>query len=145
MDLKKKDDAETALGAVNPTHAVSLDDAVWKKELAFEVALRYFTPAELLLKYSLTQEQYDAVTETEAFSRAALAAAREIDENGKQFRVLARKLATESLPSLYSIANDVDAPRSSRIAAIDALARYGGFDRQESEQHTAFQINVNLG
>lgn len=113
-------------------------------ELAFEVALRYYTPEELQVKYELTPEAYNLATENPHFQRLTLEACRNIDETGKQFKVLARKLATESLPNLFQIANDPMATHTDRISAINALARFGGFEKEETKGNTAFQININM-
>ena len=125
-------------------HPRKKDD--WLTDLAFELALRYYTPEELQLRYELTPEQFETITSKEQFKQLQLAAARNIDERGKQFKVLARKLATESLPNLFEIAADQDASHSDRIAAVTALSRFAGFDKQEQASgNKAFQVVFNMG
>lgn len=117
----------------------------WLTDLAFEVALRYYTPDELQMRFELTADEYEQILQAQQFQQLQLAAARDIDEKGKQFKVLARKLATESLPNLFAIAGDSEASNSDRIAAITALSRFAGFDKEQGQQgNTAFQVNINL-
>lgn len=118
----------------------------WLTDLAFEVALRYYTPEELRMRFELSEDEYEQILGARQFQQLQLAAARDIDEKGKQFKVLARKLATESLPNLFAIAGDSEASNSDRIAAITALSRFAGFDKEQGQQgNTAFQVNINLG
>lgn len=123
---------------------MQLTDKKQLKDLAFEVALRYYTPQELQVKYRISETQFEDITTRDGFKRLTLAAGREIDESGKQFKVLARKLATESLPNLFSIAQDPQASHADRIAAINALAKYSGFEKEQQTGNTAFQVNINL-
>jgi hypothetical protein len=118
----------------------------WVDDLAFEVALEYFPPEDLQLRFNLSEDQYQSITEDPRFQAKVLEHRRSIDENGTQFRVLARKLAAVNLPQLHQIANDPRANPGDRISAVKALASFGGFDKPDSGGgNTAFQVNINLG
>lgn len=115
--------------------------------MAFEVALGYYTPEDLCKQMALDPEAFAQVTTTPAFQRLVLGCRREIDEQGKQFKVLARKLATETLPELGVMALDPDASHADRISAIEKLARFGGLTAEDKggQGVAAFQVNINLG
>lgn len=119
----------------------------WVSDLAFEVALEYFAPEQLQLRYDLSGEQYEQIVHTNKFQKLVLAHRRDIDENGTQFKVLARKLATINLPKLHEIIQDPTASHSDRISAHTALARFGGLDKSESADrgNTAFALQINFG
>lgn len=118
----------------------------WVSDLAFEVALEYFPPQQLQLRYDLSADQYEQITHTTKFQKLVLAHRRDIDENGTQFKVLARKLATINLPKLHEIIQDPTASHSDRISAHTALARFGGLDKSESADrgNTAFALQINF-
>lgn len=123
------------------------DNPNWVQDLAFEVALGYHTPDELRTQFDLTPEAYSQLCTSPAFQRLQVACRREIDEQGKQFKVLARKLSTEVLPELGAIALDSQASHADRISAINALAKFGGLTTEEKtpQGNTAFQVNIHLG
>lgn len=123
------------------------DNPNWVQDLAFEVALGYHTPEELQAQFDVPREQYSTLVTSPAFQRLQIACKREIDEQGKQFKVLARKLATEVLPELGAIALSERASHSDRISAINALAKYGGLTSEDKtpQGNTAFQVNINMG
>lgn len=119
----------------------------WVQDLAFEVALGYYSPDDLRAQFELQPDEYRDITESPAFRRVEMACRREIDEQGKQFKVLARKLATETLPELGAIALDPQASHADRISAINALAKFGHLHTEEKGAggNTAFVVNLNLG
>lgn len=122
------------------------DSDNWIADLAFEVALEYYAPEELQARFELSPVEFEKIQSSPLFKNAVLAARREIDEQGTQFKVLARKLASVSLPQLLQIANDPIASHADRISAITALAKFSGFDREEkSGGNTAFQLNIHFG
>lgn len=107
----------------------------------------YYPPEDLQAQFELTPEQYEAITTPPAFARLVRGCRREIDEQGKQFKVLARKLATETLPELGVIALDAEASHADRISAITTLAKFGHLTTEDKVQggNTAFVVNINLG
>ncbi len=126
----------------NPAVPAKVDPAA----LAFEVALGYFSPQELQLRFGVAPEVLRALREDERFKRAVLAYRREIDETGTQFKVKARKLASIVLDDLGVIALDPTVDTMDRIQAIRDLARYAGYAKDEAPQaaNNAFAIQINL-
>jgi hypothetical protein len=116
----------------------------WLKTLAFEVALEYFTPEELCLQYGLSDQQYKEIAQLPKFQQWVLDNRREIDEQGTQFKVLARKLSAVTLPTLYAIAQDEDVEPATRIRAVETLAKLAGFDKQEDGGGHGFQVNIQV-
>lgn len=118
----------------------------WMEELAFEAALGYYTPEELQLKYDLSPERYRAIAATPVFSRAKNTFRRQIDEEGQQFRVKARKMAAECLDVLFQIAGDPREATSDRISAVQALCRYAGMEKgvEVSSGNNAFSVNIQI-
>lgn len=119
-----------------------------EQDLAFEVALCYFTPEELMLKFGLTAAQYAGITSTEKFKKAVSLYRREIDEAGTEFKIKARKFAALVLDDLIEIAVDQDASHADRIAAIKELARLAGYSTPEvagGNTMQAFQVNIVMG
>jgi len=118
----------------------------WLADLAFETALGYFTPEELCIKHNLTPERYAVIQATTDFKKAVQLYRRQIDEEGQQFRVKARRMASEVLDVLFFIAADSTASCSDRIAAVTALCKYAGFDKgaEASTSNVAFAVNIRI-
>ena len=119
----------------------------WLAELAFEVALGYYTPEDLQVKYDLTLEQFSKIKRLPQFKRAVQVFKRQIDEEGQQFRVKARKMATETLDVLFNLAADDEAANSDRIRAVEALCRYAGFEKgvaDSAQGNQGFTVNIQI-
>jgi hypothetical protein len=120
----------------------------WVADLAFEAALGYFSEEELLTKFELTPEKLRAVQVMPEFRKAVTAYRREIDEDGTEFKLKARKLASELLPELAVIAADDTASHADRISAIREMCRLAGYGKENEPNvsgNMAFQVNINLG
>ena len=119
----------------------------WVADLAFEVALGYYTPDELRTKFDLTEVELAQAQRIPAFQKAVTAYRREIDENGTEFKLKARKLASELLPELAVIAADEDASHRARIEAIREMARLAGYGKDDAKQSSVadgFQVNITF-
>lgn len=119
----------------------------WVQSLAFEVALEYFTPEDLRLKFNLDEETYRRVTALPDFRRAVADYRREIDDDGIAFRLRARKGAEDVLTEIYAMAFDQSAKMSERLAAARTLCEYAGYtkDKKEEGGGVRLQIITNLG
>lgn len=118
----------------------------WMEELAFESALGYYTPEELRVKYDLSLERFVVITSTKVFKKAKNAYKRQIDEEGQQFRIKARKMATECLDVLFQIAGDEREATNDRISAVQSLCRYAGMEKgvEATQGNNAFVVNIQV-
>lgn len=114
----------------------------WTHELAFEVALGYFTPEDLQLKYDLSPEQYDRVTNLPAFRRASADYRREIDDEGIAFKLRARKAAEDILDELHHMAFNQVLDAKDRLKAMEMLCRYAGFETQKQEDGNGVKLQI---
>lgn len=116
----------------------------WLTDLAFETALRYYTPEELCIKYDIPLSKYENLLRTKEFKKAVQLYRRQIDEEGQHFRVKARRMASEILDVLFTIAEDPAASPHDRIEAVNALCRYAGFDKGAELNATGQTFAVNI-
>lgn len=128
------------------TTALEVPTRNWVEELAFEVALGYFTPEELQLKYDMTPVQYEHVTKLPAFRKAEADYRREIDDEGIAFKLRARRAAEDILTELYAISFNQNIDAKDRLKAMEMLCRYAGFETAKSEDGggVKLQIYTNL-
>lgn len=96
-------------------------------KLAFEIALGYHTPDDLCTQFGIEPELLAALRQDPRFQRVVLAYKREIDEQGTEFQVKARKLSSLVVEELGAIALNPLATASDRISAIRELARFAGY------------------
>lgn len=119
----------------------------WVSDLAFEVALGYYTPEELQIKFDLSDTDLDAAQRLPQFQRAVTNYRREIDEDGTEFKLKARKLASELLPELATIAADGQASHKDRIDAIREMAKLAGYGKEDAKSPNGaegFQVNITF-
>jgi|AntDeeMinimDraft_6_1070357.scaffolds.fasta_scaffold09301_3 hypothetical protein len=118
----------------------------WAEELAFEVALEYFTPEDLQLKYDLPPDQYEHVTALPSFRKAVSEYRREIDDEGIAFRLRARRCADDILVEVYAMAFDEKLDAKDRLKAAEMICRYAGFEtaKTDGEGGVKLQIYTNL-
>jgi len=118
----------------------------WVEEMAFEVALGYFTPEDLQLKYELSPAHYDHIVGLPAFRKATADYRREIDDEGIAFRLRARKAAEEVLDEIYAAAFDRTEDLKDRLKAAEMLCKYAGFEtaKADGEGGVKLQIFTNL-
>ena len=117
----------------------------WLDNLAFEVALQYFSPDELQIKYDLSRDQYDRLVEHPGFKRAVDSYRREIDEEGHHFKIKARRMASEVLDTFFELAGDPTVAPADRINAAKQLCQYAGIDKDTgTEKNEGFTVNIQL-
>lgn len=133
--------------AAAPLPPEAVRDNPQAAKLAFEVALKYFTPEELQTQFGLTEEQYALVVRDPTFTRAVQAYRREIDTEGQDFKIKARKLAFVLLSDLASLATDPTVDPKDRIDAIREIGRFAGYgmkDAADQPAGPAFQLLINM-
>ena len=127
------------------TKLPSRSDPKWPEALAFELALGYFPPEDLMGLYDLSPSEFDAVTRHPPFQHMVQFHRREIEKGGDAFKLKARKLADILLGTLSEIAENEENAPSDRRLAIEAICRYAGFDKQvEDHGGKAFVLNIQL-
>lgn len=118
----------------------------WVQELAFEVALEYFAPEDLMLKFDLTRSQYERIVTTPAFRKVVGDYRKEIDDEGIAFRLRARKAAEDVLSELHAMAFNQAIDAKDRLKAIELICRYAGFEmkKEDADGGIKLQIYTNL-
>lgn len=114
----------------------------WVQELAFEVALGYFTPEDLQLKYDLTPDQYAHVTALPSFRKASADYRREIDDEGIAFKLRARKAAEDILEELHAMAFDQRLDAKDRLKAMEMVCKYAGFEAQRVDDGGGVKLQI---
>lgn len=117
--------------------------ANWVTDLAFEVALGYYTSADLCVQYDISEAQFERLREMTSFQRTVKSYRREIDDEGIAFRLRARKLAEAVLEELSSIAFDERLEPKDRLQAMTMLCRYAGFEAKEQKTETGVKLIIN--
>lgn len=112
-----------------------------------EVALGYYSPEELCLKFDLSGVQLAGIQKTKEFQKSVALYKRELDEVGTEFKIKARRFASLVLEDLLAIATDDTAAHTDRIAAIKELARLAGYGKDEGTGgvNNGFVVTINMG
>ena len=117
----------------------------WMPDLAFEVALGYYTPEELQLRFGLSETRYSQVRALPAFQKIVDSHRRDIDEKGTQFKLKARKLASALLPEVAAVVADPTASHADRISAFNTLAKMAGYGKEETQNAPqGFSVNITF-
>lgn len=121
------------------THEVSTN---WVEELAFEVALEYFAPEDLQLKFELSPQRYQRITSVPEFKRAVADYRREIDDEGIAFKLRARKCAELMLEEIHEMAFDQRVDAKTRLEAMKTMCHYAGYDMKTAEDGGGIKVQI---
>jgi len=114
-------------------------------DLAFELALGYFSHDAICLRYGLTLAELEDIAADPGFQILLQDQQRKVDERGDSFRLRARRYAEGVLKQLREIATSQDTSDGLKIKAIDALCRYAGYDGDDQPvAGVQLQIVTNL-
>lgn len=114
------------------------------KTLAFEYALQYYPPEELADRFGVPLEQLQSLSSAPEFRKMVLTARREIDEQGTQMKIAARKLAAELLPTIAQIVTNERYDVSDRLNAYKQLAGLAGADATSADGNGGFAVNIQI-
>lgn len=120
----------------------SLPGQNWVQDLAFEVALGYFAPEELVLKFEISEAQLDTIQKHPAFKRAVKDYRRQIDDEGDAFRLRAKKSAELALEVPNRIAHDDLVDPATRLKAVDQIVQYAGWGKKDDKDSSGVTINI---
>lgn len=119
----------------------------WDPRLVLDLAIAVDSLDTILDRYTLTAEQYEALTRNMVFRRELAATMRDIRENGASFRMKAKIQAESYLPVIDDLIWDTDIAASTRLSAIQSVVRWGDLepkDKKEKEQPAPPSINVQI-
>lgn len=132
-----------------PEPPVPAKPADWLQELAYEVALGYYTPEELQNKFSLQAEDYDRLVVAPHFKRAVSAYMRIVDEDAKQAKLKVKRLASHLVEQVAFMAADPTLDPAIRLRAIEDICRYAELDKPQKDDNAGqnnvpFTINIQV-
>lgn len=118
-------------------------------EMALDEALGILNDNHLCVKYDLDERQLKAVRAQPAFQRKVIAHREEMEDEGKKFKVEARKKAADMLNELADIAKDRRAAALSRVRAAQAMIEYADYPMVSGKEapgtsKVQLVINTNL-
>lgn len=115
--------------------------------LVEEVALGYYTVAELADRFGVRHAGMVEVLEHPGFRAAVLARRKELDAAGTSARLVARRKVREGLPMLVEVMDDQEnvGGRLRAFEQLRAVAEIGGSSGGAVGAGVVLQINTNLG
>ena len=119
----------------------------WVNELAYDVALQYHNPEELQLKYSLSTDEYQTLSQSPMFKRAVSAYQKLVDEDAKQARLKVKRLASVLVEEVARMAMDRTQEPAIRLRAIENICRYAELEKPSTnpnEQNTSSPFTINI-
>lgn len=118
----------------------------WDPRLILDLAFGIDDLQDILLRYGLTQEAFNALSDNKIFRRELALTMRELREDGLTFARKARFQAEAYLEVIDTIVYDDAVAPSVKLEAIKSTVQWGGLiqKEQKSESANATQINVNI-
>lgn len=118
--------------------------------LAFELAAKLVPAAQVLSRFSISEEQYRALLASEQFRKLLKEAKDKWDSPmsvAERTRLKAQFSIEQCLLPLHGIVHDGKSATQSRIDAAKLIAAIAGLNRGEatSPQEARFSLNINLG
>lgn len=116
----------------------------WDPRLVMDLAIGVDGLDDILLRYGLTQEDYDALTTVPTFRRELSTTLRELRENGVTFIKKAKIQAESYLVDLDDMVQDKNVPAATRLDAIKSIVKWGGLEPKDTKTEQAQGVTVNL-
>ena len=119
----------------------------WDPRLILDLAVGVEGMEDILSRYSLTLDEYYALSSTPAFRRELALAVRDVRENGVTFAAKARVQAELYLEVLENIVYDTSTPASTRLEAIRSAVKWGRLepkDDKAGDSGPTTQVNVQI-
>lgn len=132
---------------IHTSHLKAPTSTPWDSRLVLDLALGVDSLQDILDRYDLNHEEYNALSTTPAFRRDLAQAIKDIREDGLSFSTKARIQAETYLPILDEMVNSLETPASVRLEAIRSTVAWGRLEPKNSkgdEVKNATQINVNI-
>lgn len=106
---------------------------LWDPRLILDLAVDVDGLPEILLRYGLSIEEYNMLSETQAFRRELALAMREIRENGVSFSNKAKIQAESYLSIVDELVYSNETPASVRLEAIRSAVKWGKLEPKEDK------------
>jgi len=118
----------------------------WPSRLPMELALGVEPEAEILNRYSITQDQYETLKHLPAFRRALAAEQKDVRENGLVFPSICRRMASEFLEDIYLHFFDERTTINMKHELLKSVAKYGGLEPvvDKNANQGAIQVNIQI-
>lgn len=119
----------------------------WDPRLILDLAVGIDSIDEILDRYSLSEAEFNRLSETQSFRRELAGTIRDVRENGVAFSSKAKVQAEVYLGVLDDMINDPETPASVRLEAIRSTVKWGKLEPREEKgdgQNNATQVNVNI-
>ena len=132
-------------------NVLTVEDEKRLRELAVGIAKDVEDSGKLLARLGFTHEEYEELTQTRTFKTILKQAQDEWEgasNTHKRIKLKAAINVEEALPSFYQGMVDVKEPLSSRVKALEVVARIGGLGNPEIQAAGAgqfFKLEINLG
>lgn len=147
------DDDEYSSHPVPATDPAPRDPASlgWPPTLPLEVAMQSSSPEEICDAYNLSEADWNALCDNQAFRQEVEDAANALKKDGMSFKMKARLQSEELLKTSWALIhspND-DVPPSVKADLIKFTIRAAGLDGSKDQanqaQGPALSISINLG
>ncbi len=117
----------------------------WDPRLILDLAIGIDGLEEILLRYSLTEEEFNILSETQPFRRELALTMRDVRENGVSFSQKAKIQAESYLEILDDLVFDNATPSTTRLEAIRSTVKWGRLEPPKETQDDAVNAtNINV-
>lgn len=119
----------------------------WDPRLIIDLAVGVDALPEILDRYDLSLDEFNALSQTQVFRRELALVIRDVRENGLSFTQKARVQAESYLEVMDQLVYDVATPASTRLEAIRSMVKYGKLEPKEDKEGggtNAQQINIQI-
>jgi len=142
--LQKEDSTPTGRDSLTTPHT-SINP--WDPRLVMDLAIGVDGLDEILPRYTITEQEFEILSNTQAFRRDLALAMRDARENGLPFANKAKVQAESYLDVLDDLVYNIGTPANVRLEAIRSIVKWGRLEPQKdntADVANATQINVNI-
>jgi len=119
-----------------------------RAQVALELAAGLIDESDIEERFGIANDDWEIIKASPYFKRMLEDANEKVggaNNTPKRIRMKAQVALEDSLPAIYSMIHDQDAPHSSRLEAARTLFKLSGVEAQEANLGAGFSITINMG
>jgi len=116
---------------------------LWPPDFLLEIALGLEPTQDIMDRYGVTPLQLQQWYEHPVFKKELTELQKRISDEGLSFKLKSRVQAEQYLKEIHKVMMSNATPPATKLAVLQSLAKWAGFEPKESKEATTVNVQVN--